>query len=336
MHDTGTGLLLLILAALMNASFSLPVKLTRRWKWENTWFVWSVFALILLPRLVTVLTVPDLRGIYHQAGSGIVLVVGLFGFAWGIAQVLFGVALEVIGIALTFSTVLGLSAAMGGLIPLVSQHRDQVFTPAGLTTLAGIALVVAGVSICAVAGRMRERAQPRGEASGMPFAQGLAIAAASGVCASMMNFGVAFGKPLITAAAQAGAQPYWTVNTVWVPLLLGGAFPNIAYCLYLMRKNRTADNFRLPGTGSYWGLALVMAAFWFGSSLLYGAASIKLGDLGAVLGWPLFMSLIVIVASLLGVATGEWKSTGNGPLRIQLSGVLVLVAAVVVLSRASQ
>jgi L-rhamnose-H+ transport protein len=78
-----------------------------------------------------------------------------------------------------------------------------------------------------------------------------------------------------------------------------------------------------------------MAVFWFGSTLLYGIASTKLGELGPVVGWPLFMSLIVITASLLGIFTGEWVSTGRRPLRVQMTGVTILVIAVVVLSRAS-
>jgi L-rhamnose-H+ transport protein len=48
------------------------------------------------------------------------------------------------------------------------------------------------------------------------------------------------------------------------------------------------------------------------------------------------MSLIVIVASLLGIATGEWKNTGKRPVRIQLVGVGFLVAAVFVLALTSR
>jgi L-rhamnose-H+ transport protein len=79
-----------------------------------------------------------------------------------------------------------------------------------------------------------------------------------------------------------------------------------------------------------------MAIFWFSSTMLYGVSVGKLGDLGPILGWPLFMSLIVIVASLLGIATGEWKNTGKRPVRIQLVGVGFLVAAVFVLALTSR
>lgn len=335
MQNTTAGLALLIAAGIMNASFSLPMKFTRKWAWENTWLAWTVFALIILPAVIAFLTVPALGTVYSSAGSGIILAVAAFGAGWGIAQVLFGLALDLIGIALTFSIVLGLSAAMGSLIPLIELHRDKLFSHAGIQVLTGVVLVIAGVAICAIAGRMREAAQLQGGSTKRSYAKGLSIAIASGICASMMNFGVAFGGPLIRASLNSGTRPYWTINSIWLPLMLAGAVPNLLYCVYLLRKNRTASNFSLPGTSTYWLLALLMACFWFGSTLIYGVASGKLGELGAVLGWPLFMSLIVIVASLLGVVTGEWKSAGPRPLRVQFFGVAVLVVAVVVLSRAT-
>jgi L-rhamnose-H+ transport protein len=58
--------------------------------------------------------------------------------------------------------------------------------------------------------------------------------------------------------------------------------------------------------------------------------------LGAVLGWPLFMSLIVIAASMLGIVTGEWKQSGRKPLAVQLVGVAVLILAIFILATASQ
>jgi L-rhamnose-H+ transport protein len=118
--------------------------------------------------------------------------------------------------------------------------------------------------------------------------------------------------------------------------MLAGAIPNLVYCVYLLNKNKTAGRFAESGTSPYWFYAFIMALFWFGSTSLYGIASGKLGSWGTILGWPLFMSLIVITASVLGIITGEWKNSGKQPLRIQMSAVAVLVLAVFVLSVASR
>jgi L-rhamnose-H+ transport protein len=48
-----------------------------------------------------------------------------------------------------------------------------------------------------------------------------------------------------------------------------------------------------------------------------------------------FMSMIVITASIWGVLTGEWRGTGRRPLQIMYGGVAVLILAIIVLSRAS-
>jgi L-rhamnose-H+ transport protein len=249
--------------------------------------------------------------------------------------VLFGLAVDSVGIALTFSIVLGISAAVGSLLPLIQLHPDKIFTPAGLGILAGIVLVAAGVSVCAIAGRQREAAQQSApQKNKTSFGRGLTIAIVSGLLAAAMNFGVAFGAPIAHAAIAAGADIRWTVNAIWVPLMIAGAVPNILYCIYLINKNSSGRNFPKGGV-AYWVLALLMAFFWFASSILYGASSAKLGELGPVLGWPLFMSLIVIVASVVGFLTGEWKNTGQRPVRIQAAGVAILIVAVVVFSRAS-
>jgi len=85
-----------------------------------------------------------------------------------------------------------------------------------------------------------------------------------------------------------------------------------------------------------WALAALMALFWFGSTVMYGVATVKLGELGTVLGWPLFMSLIVVTASIWGIVTGEWRNSGRQPLRIMSVGVAVLVLAIFVLSAATR
>lgn len=325
---------LLIIAGVMNASFALPMKFVRTWAWENTWFMWSLFALLLLPCALAFAVIPSFASILAGGGSTMLLV-ALYGAAWGVAQVLFGLALDRIGIALTFSIVLGLSAAMGSLIPLIRLHSDRLLTKSGFISIAGIALVLLGVAVSAVAGKMRDQTQKEGTKSSDHFGLGLFMAIASGVCASMMNVGFVYGAPLARAAAAHRANTLWLTDAIWVPLLAGGAVPNLLYCIYLLSKKRTARHYSDSSLGRNLSLAFAMAILWFGSSVLYGIATAFLGDLGPVVGWPLFMSLIVIVASLLGLWTGEWRNAGSRAVRVQGLAVLVLVCAVVVLSRAT-
>jgi L-rhamnose-H+ transport protein len=333
--DTSAGLAVLVLAGVMNASFTLPMKYARRWAWENTWLAWTILALLVLPPMVTLATVPHLGEVYHLTGSGIVAEVAAFGAGWGVAQVFFGLAVDAIGIALTFSLVLGTSAAVGTLVPLLRLHPERLNTGAGHGVLAGVAMVLLGVFVCAVAGNRREKALRLDTGPGKNSTAGLILAILCGFGASFVNFGLAFGAPIAQAARSFGADALNASNAIWLPVMIAGAAPNLIYCLWLLKKNRTAGKFPSGGAG-HWGLALLMAIFWFGSTLLYGLATVKLGTLGPILGWPLFMSLIVITASLLGMFTGEWKGSGAAPLRIQWAGVSMLVIAVFILATTSR
>jgi|SRR5208282_3360087 L-rhamnose-H+ transport protein len=337
MDQAGVGFLILLVAGVMNASFTLPMKFTRKWNWENTWLVWSFFALVIFPPLAAFATIPRLGQLYGEVAAGLVVTVAMFGAGWGIAQVLFGLAVDSIGIALTFSIVLGISAAVGCVIPLIRLHPEKLLTTGGLFTIAGVVLVIVGVAICAIAGRRREAAMAARE--GHPkvnMSRGLTFAVLCGFGAALVNFGLAFGGPLLEGARKHGAAELWAGNAVWFPLMLAGSIPNFGYCIYLLSKNKTADRYRRSGTASHWFLAAIMAFFWFASTALYGIATGKLGSWGTILGWPLFMSLIVITASILGIITGEWKGSGKQPMRIQVAGVVVLVLAVFVLATASR
>ncbi|HEY8055608.1 MAG TPA: L-rhamnose/proton symporter RhaT [Terriglobales bacterium] len=344
------GICILVVAGVANGSFTLPMKYTRGWEWENTWLIYTLWALVLFPPLLTWLTVPNLSALYSAPGMAqLAWVVAACGAGWGISQIFFGLAVEGVGIALAFSVILGLAAAVGSLVPLLRQHADQIFQPQGLTVLAGVALVLVGVAIGAIAGRKREaalKAQTHPQSAGggaavaaapvhhISVAKGLVYCVISGVGSALVNIGFTEGQPLQAFAQQHGASAIWAPNAIWLPLMLAGGVPGWIYCSYLVKKNRTGDRFRRPATGGYWWLAALMALFWFGSTLLYGMGANELGNLGTVLGWPVFMSLIVITASVHGLRTGEWKGSGSQPVRIMYTGIAVLILAIVVLSRA--
>ena len=337
MYNPALGLIILIFAGAMNGSFTLPMKFTKSWAWENTWLAWTLFALFFLPPVVTFISLPNVREVYAQTGMHAVWIVAACGAGWGISQVFFGLAVDAVGIALAFSVILGIAAAVGGVVPLLRDHPDKVFSPGGLGVLAGLALVVIGVAICAVAGRKREKALGLGPQAGKAsIGMGLLYCLFSGLGSALVGIGLDNGKSLIDASVGLHGNPIWAPMVAWLPLMLAGGVPNLLYCLYLLRKNKTGHKFSLPSTGGYWLLGFVMAVFWFGSTLMYGVSKDMFGSWGTTLAWPMFMSLIVITASVHGIRTGEWKNTGETPLRIQLGGLTVLILAVVVLTFAGQ
>ena len=95
-------------------------------------------------------------------------------------------------------------------------------------------------------------------------------------------------------------------NAVWLPCLYAGFLPGVIYCLILMRKNGNGSALRLPGTWYYWLASASMGLLWYGSIILYSISTVKLGDLGTSIGWPLFLASIVVASTIFGVLTGEW------------------------------
>jgi L-rhamnose-H+ transport protein len=329
------GFCLLLLAGIFSASFTVPMKLNRQWAWENTWLAWSLQALVVLPLVVTLSTIPHLSQVYAEIGWTSLCTALALGVGWGAAQVMFGIAVDSIGIALAFSIVPGMSVAVGSLIPLFYLHADRLLSRSGALIILGVALAVCGVVVCAIAGSRREGIQ-KTVRTGRGFLSGLLIALFSGIGAAMVNLGLAFGSSLITVARVHGANPIWAPNVIWLPIMVSGSIPNIVYCLYLLRRNGTARLFREHRIGISLLRTSLMAGMWFASMILYGAVIGKLGGWGIVVAWPLFMTTIMITAGILGVVTGEWRHAGYRPVRIQMLGMACLITAIFVLWGASR
>src|ERR1700676_1956745 len=172
MSNTSSGIATLIFAGVTNASFTMPMKYARKWAWENTWLAWTVFALVVLPFAAALATIPNLSMVYRSATPEIILEVCGFGAGWGIAQVLFGLAVDMIGITLAFSVVLGTSAAVGSLIHMVSLHRERLNSTDVHEDFGAIALVLLGVMLCAAAGRLRDRPSALSASPKEPTSQG--------------------------------------------------------------------------------------------------------------------------------------------------------------------
>src|SRR3974377_1379420 len=93
----GLAMLIVFGAGVLNGSFTLPMKYSRAWAWENTWSVYSVAALFVLPWLLAASCVPNLMQVYHGLSWHEIVYPALFGFLWGIAQTTFGLSINAVG-----------------------------------------------------------------------------------------------------------------------------------------------------------------------------------------------------------------------------------------------
>lgn len=170
--NTELGVLLAMAGGVMVGNCMVPLNYLRSWRWENAWIVFSLVALLILPWSMAFLRVPHLLSVYaHVDGSSFVMPF-VYGAGWGVAQVLFGLAVVRIGMALAFAITIGLSAALGTLVPILFKDSHMLATGRGCVLLLGLFLMLAGVVACSWAGRQRESAQRQYRACGTAIVHG--------------------------------------------------------------------------------------------------------------------------------------------------------------------
>jgi L-rhamnose-H+ transport protein len=143
---------------------------------------------------------------------------------------------------------------------------------------------------------------------------------------------MAFSSNVTSAAERLGVSQASSGNTVWALLFTMGCVANLAYCLYLMVVRKTLGRYWIREAPRNLGLSALMASMWIGSFYLYGAGAIKLGHWGVVVGWPLFISVSIIVGNLWGLWRGEWIGAPAVARRLLTQGLLVLIVAVIVVA----
>ena len=318
-----TGLLIVLCAGLFQGSFMAPIKWMRGWAWENYWLIFAITAYLISPWVLALATIPHLFEIYAGATAASLGSVAVFGLAWGIGAVTFGLGVDAIGLALGFAVILGVAATSGTLIPLLVHPPEKFSAPQGVLTAAALGVMLAGVAVCSFAGKWKEKTV--GERKN--YRRGVLICLASGLLSACGNLGFAFGAAITERAEALGVPAATAPNALWTLLTLPLFLCNAGFALHLLRKNRSTGRYR-AATGRNTALAVSMGVMWMAGIGLYGAGARTLGDLGPSLGWAILMSSMVLVANILGIVTGEWDAAPV-PARRQLGyGVLLLMVAI--------
>ncbi|KAA0160118.1 hypothetical protein FNF28_05546 [Cafeteria roenbergensis] len=427
--EVAVGLAMIAVAGALSGSYTSCLKAMPYLPWENAWGMYAMWAMVVLPWILVAATTDNLGEVYAGAPQSAYLATILFGGSWGLGSVTFGIGTTMVGNSLGFSIILGMTAVLGSVIPLVVLNPDKIATPAGYADFAALAVAAVGLAMLGWAGMLREReraaaaagtaragdgwsgdgpgrshsdtdddefgddddavtghgggldnrrggggaggagAPGRGgggaggaaascQSCGGNFAIGLAMCVASGVLSPMLNLALTFGSDIKDRAATVGhASPAMANNAVWAVAVSAGAVANAIYCSYLVTKNggwhhccggRAADAPPLPMAGEgccpacsclesrTGGLVTLlwpfgMAVFWLAGTVLYGVGAGRMGPLGEVLGWPIFIMLMVLTGNVSGIMAGEWTGASWTALRWLAAGLVVLTAAAVII-----
>ena len=65
------GVVLGLLAGLVNGVFLLPMRYMRKWQWENTWLIFTVLSTGVLPWVAALIAVPNLTSVFRESPASV-------------------------------------------------------------------------------------------------------------------------------------------------------------------------------------------------------------------------------------------------------------------------
>jgi L-rhamnose-H+ transport protein len=325
------ALFLIFIAGLVNGSFALPTKYLSKWKFENIWLNFALWAFVILPWVVALFAVPQILTVYSNASASTILIMLAGGFIFGVGQICFALALKMIGFSLGFVLNLGIGIILGFLLPLIVQHPEKIMTPFGMLTIAGSLLVVIGLLFSYYAGKKHQHSANRTKY----YVAGVILAIVAGLSSAGQNIAFALTSNMQTDALQNGASAFGAANIMWPGFLTCGFIPYALYMLFLNTKHKTFANFAIHGASKYYFYALIMGLCWYGSLVFYSKASQMIGSVGPVVGWPLFMVMILLTSNFWGWRHKEWHGCSRKVKHTIWVGLACMILAVVVLGYSS-
>jgi L-rhamnose-H+ transport protein len=328
------GIVLIALGSIGAASFYVPFKKVKSWAWESYWISQGIFAWVIAPFLFALIFVPkgELMPIIREAPASAKLMAMFFGMLWGFGGLTFGLSIRYLGIALGQSIALGLCAAFGTLIPPIVAGENLFGSTAGILTVTGVAITVAGIAIIGYAGSLKssDMSEEEKKAAVKEFAlkKGLLIAIFAGIMSACFNFGFESGKPIEEIAIAHGTNPLYQKNPSLIFILLGGFVTNLVYCGYLNIKNKTyRDYYTVTGDVLLNNIFFTFLAglLWFLQFHFFGMGSSKLPSGMAVFGWSILMALNIAISNIWGIILNEWKGAKRKTMIVLIAGIVVLI-----------
>lgn len=337
MDSNFIGILLIAVGSFASAIYYLPLKKLTNWSWETGWIVQGLFAWIIGPWLMAMITVPHLFEIIGQSPASSIYMPILFGLGWGIGGLTWGLSIRYLGIGLGNSLPLGITLAFSTLIPpfMDGTAASTFSSRPGIITIIGVVIALVGIAFCGMAASLKDKEQVADKASsdGFNFKKGLLVALIAGVMSACFAFGEKSGQAMIDIAKQYNPGSIWVNNPVYAVLLIGGFVFNMAYCLWLSAKNKSFSDYTKSNTplSRYYILAAVAGSLWFSQFVFKGMGTNKMSEDMSYVTWCLLFSLVIVFSNLIGIFTGEWKGVSRKTIGTLAAGLLILIGSVLII-----
>lgn len=330
------GLMLLTIDGLIAGSFYVPLKKIKNWAWESGWLVLGFAGYVIVPWLGALLLVPKLATVLSQSPPHTILLCLGLGLLWGIGGVTFGLSVRFLGMSLGYAVAFGFCAAFGTLIPPAIQGNlgAVASTLSGQVTLTGVFVCLLGIAVCAKAGMSKEKELAAGQKprTGDEFniAKGVFAAFCAGLMIACMAIAIMFGGPIAAVAKEHGAWKGFLHAPTVAFTSVGGFITTLLWCGYLGLKNKTLKNYTNSGDASLvknYLFASCAGLFWYVQMMLYAAGTEFMGEYKFA-AWTVRMALIIAFSNMWGLIFKEWTGCSKKTVRIIVTGLLILLLAV--------
>ena len=341
--STFIGIILVVIAGIGTGAGIWPMKRMKQLQFEHFWFIAMLLGLFILPWTIVLLRVPDPFGAYSQVGWPTLLKANFFALLWGVANVLSGLCMVRIGVALTNAILSGLGITVGALLPMIMKgtglfaNAPDLMSRGGFVLMVGLAVILTGVIISSKAGFGREKAlsgsTPTSPYQGRQgrFVTGLVMVVIAGITSAGSGLCFVYSQaPIKDAMLAQGVDTMTADISVWAAALMSGAMVNIIYPAYIMTKKKN------------WGellkhpreiiLSIIIGVQLIAAFTLLGRGMLLLGVFGASVGFAIQQTMQIMGGQALGFFSGEWKNVYGKPRRLMYIAIVILAVAVFIIA----
>ena len=329
-----TGIIWAVAAGVMLGLYALPEKFTKDFEFENTWGLMFFINMLIVPIIAGLVLVSGLGDIVTNIPSGVMLKMALASLLWGVGVMLWGKAIDYIGLSLGFSIFIGTVILVGSLLPFLVDGFPA--TEKLAIIFGGILIVLLGIVFNGRAGIIREKDQSDNmvdSQEGKSMSTGMLIAIGGGLLATGFSYANAAGRPAIHENSLAQGNPEWvTAVIIMLIIYVSGAIFVIPYFIIQLGKKGFWDKFKTKHLANNVVMTSIMAVFNFAASASFAYAAFLLGQAGNTVGYAIFNTICVAVAILSGIITGEWTKASSAAKKYLYLGLASMLIGVIVIA----
>lgn len=331
------GVLWAVFAGLMLGLYALPEKFTKDFKYENTWSLFFLLTMFVVPIVASVVLIQGFGDIFKNMPTDIWIKMGLASFLWGIGVMMWSKAINYIGLSLGFSIFIGTIILVGSLLPFIVDGLppNNVLT----FVLIGILVVLLGVILNGKAGLTREKDEAKLHEEQNTVSDkgsmttGILIAVIGGLLATGFSYANAVGRPYLHEASTAEGNADWiTAVAIMFPIFISGGIVMTAYFLWQLNAKKAWGNFKTSAFGKNFMLILIMAVFHYAASALFAYAASNLGASGNTVGYAIFNTASVATAIVSGIVTSEWVKASPKARNILYAGLGCMIVGILIIA----